>query len=510
MRVAAALYHTFLVPILEIAPLGDNLLMVMDVVEGQPISRKRRTAQPLDRAEFFRIAYQLASRREVPAHRRTSCTATSTGDAVLVTPDGQVKLGGPEHRQPPAARAHVDARISRRGATRAAVAYIAPEQIASQTLDEHTDIFSIGVGLLRDGHRQAAVPRRDRARTSRARSSKGSRSRRAPRIPNIDNAVMSVLGACLFKDPFKRAKDVKALVESIEKLDPRRGRSSRSSSRRRSRRRRGAPCEQRRSILFVADVANYDALAAEDPERAAKAAARMQQILGESVYLFDGQVVDPFGTRMVAELPTVEARSKRDAKASSISRPATAGSEPLDVRMLLHAGELEIARRRAVGPGGREGASRRSTHLTPNTLFISEEFVKEGRGNVRLRDAGARGGLKLYTIVPPEPAPRDDARRSSRRRRRSSRPRQPRRRQAAAIMAKAKDAPARARDRRGRGRAAAPRDGRRRGDVDAPRHARGRAGRDDDRRRRSRRARPPRTRRACTSRRSSSTAPIPR
>ena len=37
--------------------------------------------------------------------------------------------------------------------------------------------------------------------------------------PNIDNAVMSVLGACLFKDPYKRAKDARFLVETLEKLD---------------------------------------------------------------------------------------------------------------------------------------------------------------------------------------------------------------------------------------------------------------------------------------------------
>src|SRR5215212_3839744 len=40
VRVAAALYHTFLVPILEIVPEGDNLLMIMEPVEGEPISRK--------------------------------------------------------------------------------------------------------------------------------------------------------------------------------------------------------------------------------------------------------------------------------------------------------------------------------------------------------------------------------------------------------------------------------------------------------------------------------------
>jgi hypothetical protein len=41
--------------------------------------------------------------------------------------------------------------------------------------------------------------------------------------------------------------------------------------------------------------------------------------------------------------------------------------------------------------------------LPPNKLFISEDFTKRGRGNVRLRDSGAKAGVKLYTIVPQEP-----------------------------------------------------------------------------------------------------------
>src|SRR5215210_2404943 len=60
VRISAALYHAFLVPILEIVPVEDNLLMVMDVLDAQGITRKLR-GQPVPRAEFFRLAYQLAS-----------------------------------------------------------------------------------------------------------------------------------------------------------------------------------------------------------------------------------------------------------------------------------------------------------------------------------------------------------------------------------------------------------------------------------------------------------------
>src|SRR5689334_15709514 len=60
VRVAAALYHTCLVPIQEIVAEGDNLLMVMDVVEGKALTRKLQ-GKAVEKTEYFRLAHQLAS-----------------------------------------------------------------------------------------------------------------------------------------------------------------------------------------------------------------------------------------------------------------------------------------------------------------------------------------------------------------------------------------------------------------------------------------------------------------
>src|SRR5712691_9762661 len=58
VRVSGAIYHTFLVPIVEIVPAGDVLLLVMDFVDGQPLS-KHLGGKALDRSGFFRLACQL-------------------------------------------------------------------------------------------------------------------------------------------------------------------------------------------------------------------------------------------------------------------------------------------------------------------------------------------------------------------------------------------------------------------------------------------------------------------
>ncbi|HEX6098039.1 MAG TPA: protein kinase [Thermoanaerobaculia bacterium] len=386
VRVSAALYHTFLVPIVEIVPQGDNLLMVMEVVDAQPIARKLQGA-PVDRMEFFRTAYQLASVVKY-LHMKNILHGNIAGDSVLVTSEGQVRLGGLNIgnllRRESSSNAY-----QQKGSDPRAVAYLAPEQIASSTLEERTDIFSMGVVFYEMATGKLPFQGATAADIARAIVEGNPMSPRTAN-PNIDNAVMSVLGSCLFKDPFKRVKDVRLLVEALEKLEPEAITFAQQLEKKVA---MPAPSQvqTRRSILFVADVADGDA----------SAAARMQQILGEAVYLFDGQVVDPFGPRMVAELPNVEAALEAGRKAEFDL--SSGQEEPLDVRMLLHAGELQMRDGTPAGPAV-EKALATLEHLAPNTLFISEEFVKEGRGNVRLRDAGAKAGVKLYTIVAPEPS----------------------------------------------------------------------------------------------------------
>lgn len=399
VRVAAALYHTFLVPILEIAPIGDSLLMVMDVVEGEAIARKLR-GQPLQRAEFFRIAYQLASVVKY-LQIKGLLHGNINGDAVMVTADGQVRLGGLNFANL-LRREKVSQQYQQKGSDARCVAYMAPEQIASQAIDQKTDVFSIGTVLYEMGTGKLPFPGATAADIARAVVEGQPPS---PKVvnPNIEHAVLSVLSGCLFKDPFRRFKDAKALAEAIEKVDGAAVEFAVQLEKKIT-----APAapvsEHRRSILFIAEVANYDALHAEDPERAARAAARMQQILGEAVYLFDGKVIDPFGTRMVAELPSIENALEAGRKGEFDFSPEQTASlnDRMSVRLLLHAGELEVRDGVPAGPAVEQGFAALS-QLLPNTLFISEEFVKEGRGNVRMRDAGAKSGLKLYTIIPPEP-----------------------------------------------------------------------------------------------------------
>src|SRR6185436_8136853 len=215
VRVAAALYHTFLVPILEIAVAGDNLVMIMEYVEAQAIT-KWVNGSPLDREHFFRFAYQLTSVVKY-LHTKMLLHGNLNGDAVMVTSDGQVKLGGLNLGNL-VRREKTSSLYQQKGADANCVAYMAPEQIVSQSIDEHTDIFSTGVVLYEAATAKRPFPGATAVDVARAIVESQPVSPRSVN-PQIDKDVLSILGVCLFKDPFKRIKDTRALVDMIEHAD---------------------------------------------------------------------------------------------------------------------------------------------------------------------------------------------------------------------------------------------------------------------------------------------------
>jgi tetratricopeptide (TPR) repeat protein len=395
VRVAGALYHAFLVPIVEILIVGDNLLMVMEQVEGQPLSKMIR-GSALAREQTLQIGYQLVDALKY-LHTKGLLHGNINTDAVLVTPAGQVKLGGInlgnlQRRDQPSTA------YQQKGSDIRSVAYMSPEQIVGQFVDEKSDIFSCGAVMYEMATGRPPFMGKTAPDVARA-VVEGNPPSPTSLNPSLDKPVVTILGGCLFKDQFQRYPTAKQLLDAIARANP----NVVTFAQRLEKRivtTTASETESRRSLLFIADVAGTF----EDDAAAAKAAAKMQQVLGEAVYLFDGTVIDPFSRRMIAELPNVEAAREAGRKGEFDLSPERQDgtSPPIAARMLLHAGEVEVRDAEASG-AALEKAFEALVQLPPNTLFISEEFVKEGRGNVRLRDAGARAGVKLFTIVPAEP-----------------------------------------------------------------------------------------------------------
>lgn len=404
VRLTAAIYHVFLVPIVEITPIDDNLVMIMDLVDGQSVAR-RFHGQPIEKAEFFRIAYQLVDVLKF-LHLKGIRHANINSDSVLISSDGHVRLGGLNliNLQPREGQSVI---YHQKGNDARSVAYMAPELITGRESDDRADIFSVGVVLYELATGKLPFAGASAADLARAIVEGQPASPKAIH-PGIDPAVLSILGGCLYKDPFKRMKEAKLLLDAIVKLDADAATFATNLARRVTQ--PGAVVAEdatRKAILLVAELANYAELEVADPERARKAAARMQQILGESVYLFDGTIVDPFGTRLIAELPSIDSALETARKSEFDFSPDQSGADLLQVRMLLTAGDVVTKDGVVVGAAIAK-AQEVLEQLPPLKLYISEDFARLGRGNVRLRDAGARAGVKLYTIVDAEPKAAED------------------------------------------------------------------------------------------------------
>ena len=402
LRLAAALQHPSIVSITEFVPAGDMLLMVMELVAGDTVTQRVRNGLP-DKGEFFRIAYQIADALKF-LHGKGLIHQNIGGESVMVMPSGQVKVVGINatnllKRDGPSTV------YQQKGTDNRAVPYMAPEQIAAKDdIAPSADIYSYGVVLYEMGTGKLPYQGGPVAELARKIVEEQPQSPKAIN-PNIDNAILGVMGRCLFKDPVKRYKEAKLILDDINKVEPAAAQFASELAKAAiaaagPAKAAAAASAAKSTMLFLADVANYEQLRAQDPDAADRAAARMQQILGESVYLFDGQVVDPFGPRMIAELPNVENALEAARKGEFDFSPEQSGSERIEIRLLLHAGEVTMRDGAVTGAAVDKGCEVLA-QLPPLKLFLSEDFAKRVR-NLRLRDAGAKAGVKLFNIVPPE------------------------------------------------------------------------------------------------------------
>lgn len=404
VRLGAALYHAFLVPVLEIVAAGDVLMLAMELVDGVPIG-VRIAGKPLDREVIYRLTCQLAEVLRF-LHGKNVIHGNINADSVMITPEGHVRLGGLNANNLLARRegsAHASY-LQKENDIRS-VAYMSPEQIAGKPpADVRSDVFSLGAVLY-----EAATGRPPfsgkTAREVAARVVEGQPPPPASVNPQVDPRIQSLIGRCVFKDIYQRFKDAKQVADEIAKLSPE-AVAFATSLARRVVAQPGASeeTEARRAFLFVADVANYAELRAKNPDTAEKAAARMQQILGEAAYLFNGQVGDPFGPRMVAVMPTARDALEAGRKGEFDAAPKRQGADAVSMRMILHTGPV-TEEGGSVGGEGVMRATAALAQLTPGTLFLTEDFAREARTTVKLRDAGARGGMKFYTVVPAPEAP---------------------------------------------------------------------------------------------------------
>jgi non-specific serine/threonine protein kinase len=152
-RSLAALNHPGIVTIYSVEKEGDRVFLVMEYVDGETLG-DRLARRPFKLGEFLDVAIALADALAA-AHERRIIHRDLKPSNVMLTQDGAPKILdfglaklAIEKGAPVATDATTDA-LTREGRVVGTPSYMSPEQLEGRTIDQRSDIFSLGMILYR-------------------------------------------------------------------------------------------------------------------------------------------------------------------------------------------------------------------------------------------------------------------------------------------------------------------------------------------------------------------------
>jgi eukaryotic-like serine/threonine-protein kinase len=167
-RAASSLNHPHICTIYDVDQYDGHHFIVMEFLEGHTL-KHRISGKPMDLERIPEYGYQMADALEA-AHAKAIIHRDIKPANIFITDRGQVKLLDfglakllPERRG--VARAALqasafgnttqDEHLTSAGVALGTVAYMSPEQVRGEELDERTDLFSLGLVLyeMATGHR---------------------------------------------------------------------------------------------------------------------------------------------------------------------------------------------------------------------------------------------------------------------------------------------------------------------------------------------------------------------
>lgn len=138
-RALAQLEHPNIVQILDLGRARNQFYMVMQFIDGQPVSEILAKRGPFDPAQSARIIWHVAEALDY-AHKRDILHRDIKPGNIMVTKDGFVKLldfGLTKNLQS-------TTNLTTEGMVIGTVHYMSPEQAAGEKLDARSDLYSLG------------------------------------------------------------------------------------------------------------------------------------------------------------------------------------------------------------------------------------------------------------------------------------------------------------------------------------------------------------------------------
>ncbi len=139
IRIQASLYHPHIAGIRTAFRSGENVLMIMELIEGVSLDAKLRHSGSLPLGDVFRITDDILGAL-AHAHAKGIVHRDIKPSNIIVTPRGAPKL-----TDFGIATVAGDTRITQSGMAIGSLAYMSPEQVLSKPLDERSDIYSLGI-----------------------------------------------------------------------------------------------------------------------------------------------------------------------------------------------------------------------------------------------------------------------------------------------------------------------------------------------------------------------------
>lgn len=140
-RAAGRLDHPGIVTIYEVGQEGDRHFIAMEYLEGQSLRERLQVEGPLSIEETLHIAIQVLDALAY-AHSQGVIHRDIKPDNIHLLPNGTVKL-----TDFGIARLMVEPSLTTDGQVFGTPSYMSPEQVAGKTVDERTDLFSLGVTM---------------------------------------------------------------------------------------------------------------------------------------------------------------------------------------------------------------------------------------------------------------------------------------------------------------------------------------------------------------------------